>query len=113
MARGKSTATMAATMRKKARQDLSARFAIPSVPTTTPKAPLPTGMALPLFDYQRRSLHRYVVTTSSACSFGSHACRVLTARAFKRPACRSGWELQVDERPEPGSYGAIERMAHN
>jgi hypothetical protein len=60
MGRGKQP--MEATMRKKARQDLSARFAIPSVPSTTPKAPMPTGMALPLFDYQRRSLHRYVVT---------------------------------------------------
>jgi hypothetical protein len=51
---------MAATMRKKARVDLSARFAIPPVPMDTPMADLPEGLVLPLFDYQRRSLHRCV-----------------------------------------------------
>ena len=40
------------------KQDLSAVFSIPTLPADTPEAAQPPTMRIPLYAYQRRSLHR-------------------------------------------------------
>jgi superfamily II DNA or RNA helicase len=43
---------------RRRRRDWSKVFALPTVQPAVPMAPEPPGLKLPLFDYQRRSLHR-------------------------------------------------------
>jgi SNF2 family DNA or RNA helicase len=62
---------MASTIRKRQRQDLSQRFKLPTVALHTPMAANPKGLALPLFDYQRRSLHRMLEIEADGKVVGS------------------------------------------